>query len=318
MSQGILFVDCDGFKPLPSNESLRLISQGLPAEFSSEICQAKSELKKPNNAKILVSNNPDLELFQQYRQTTPQGKTILVTSLPMHEYSAKLNNQEDSLVDHIISNRNVLGWTIHDLRVTLAKLISGDVFGIEKYLSPNTKIYKEVVRSSKERDFLNNKVMQFAQECHLGQHTSRMAFGITEELLMNTIYDAPAAAGIERFQNIDQTTEIELEEQEYGTLSYGCDGRMLAIASSDPFGALRKEKVLSYLKKVLNREKTEGLIDTKKGGAGLGLFKILYSSHAIICNVAPQKHTEIMALVDINEQLRDFSSMARSVHYFYG
>ena len=69
-------------------------------------------------------------------------------------------------------------------------------------------------------------------------------------------------------------------------------------------------------KKSCCRSDSANLIDTKKGGAGLGLFKILYSSHALICNVDPGRKTEVIALIDIQHQVRDFSKMARSVHYF--
>jgi len=236
--------------------------------------------------------------------------------MPMKEYSAELDGREEKLLDHIVANKGREGWTIHELRTTLAKIATDDIFGIEKYLAPHTVIHREIVKSSAEREVLNNKVLEFAEACHLGQHTSRLAFGITEELLMNTIYDAPAAAGIDRFQNVDQTTAIELELNEQGELCFGCDGQILAISSSDPFGALKKDKVFQYLKKVLKRTASEGLIDTKRGGAGLGLFKILYSSHGLVCNVEKDYKTEIMAIIDVNDQLRDFSSMARSIHFF--
>ncbi|SMF62233.1 hypothetical protein [Pseudobacteriovorax antillogorgiicola] len=316
MKQTILYVDCHGYKPLPPGETLRIISSQFQVESVTDLPSALSVLENIDPIMIMVTNNPNYELFTEFRKRQPKGSTILVTAMPMKEYSAELRGVEETLIDHVVSNKIKDAWTTHDLRITISKLSSGDIFGVEKYLAPNTTIHHEVIKSSKERERLNNKVMEFAQACHLGQHTSRMAFGITEELLMNSIYDAPAAAGIDRFRNIDQTTAIHLQEGEQGQLSFACDGRILAISSSDPFGALKKDKVFQYLKKVLKRSSTEGLIDTKRGGAGLGLFKILYSSHAIVCNVEEGKKTEIMALIDVNDQLRDFSTMARSIHYF--
>jgi hypothetical protein len=312
----IVFIDCNGYKPLPSGETLRLISGERHVQSVTDLSSALAVLDNNPNIKILVANIPNVELFSKFRALHPDGISILVTAMPMKEYSAELGGNEECLVDHIIANKGREGWTTHELRITLNKIYSDQIFGIDKYLAPNTIIHREVVKSSAEREVLNSRVLAFAEACHLGQHTSRMAFGITEELLMNTIYDAPAAAGIPRFQNVDQTTVVELEPQEYGELTYGCDGQILAISCSDPFGALRKDKVFQYLKKVLKRNASEGLIDTKRGGAGLGLFKILYSSHGLVCNVGDGHKTEIMALIDINDQLRDFSSMARSIHFF--
>ncbi len=316
MRDCILYVDCNGYKPLPPGETLRIIGANYDVESVTDLISAAHVIENRDKIKILVTNIPNFKLLHSFRSKHPLGYIALVTAMPMKEYSAELKGAEDELLDHIISNRSLHGWTTHDLRITISKILSGDIFGIEKYLAPLCKIHNELVTSSQNRDYLNNKVMEFAQACHLGQHTSRMAFGITEELLMNTIYDAPAAGGIERFQNIDQTTAVKLKPEEYGSLSFGCDGRVLAISCADPFGALKKSKVFKYLKKVLKRSSTEGLIDDKKGGAGLGLFKILYSSHGIVCNVKAGSKTEIMALIDVNNQLRDFSAMARSIHYF--
>ena len=158
--------------------------------------------------------------------------------------------------------------------------------------------------------------MTFAEDNRLGQYTSKLVFGITEELLMNAIYDAPVAGGKLHYAELPRTSPIVLQPDEYGKLTFGCDGSVFAISVADPFGALKREKLFQYLKKVLRRSDSANLIDTKKGGAGLGLFKILYSSHALICNVDPGRKTEVIALIDIQHQVRDFSKMARSVHYF--
>lgn len=311
-----LFVDAGGYKPLPQIEALRAISSDYAMESVADPRAALLILQQHPLIDLLVSNTPDHDLFQNFRAAHPGGVSILVTDLAMKNYSESLRGKEAELVDHIIVNKARENWTVNQLRITLHKLRTSDIFGIEKYLAPHTVIHREVIRASAERDILNNKVQKFAEACHLGQHLARVSFGITEELLMNAIFDAPAAAGVARFKDIDQITPVVLEPAEYGELSYACDGQILAISSSDPFGALRKNTLLTYLKKVLRREDGEGLIDDKKGGAGLGLFKILYSSHGIVCNVSPGQRTEIMALIDINDPLRDFSSLARSIQYF--
>ncbi len=316
MKATALFADSGGYKPLPTIEALRVVTQGLELESVTDSRAALLIVNQRPEIDLLVSNAPDFELFSQFRARHPKGETILVTDLAMRTYSGQLQGQEADLIDHVIVNKGRENWTVNQLRVTLHKIRTKDIFGIDKYLAMHTPIHKEVIRSSLERENLNLKVQRFAEACHLGQHISRVAFGITEELLMNTIYDAPAAAGIARFQNIDQLNSIVLQPEEYGELSYACDGQLLAISCADPFGALRKQTLLTYMKKVLRREDGDGLIDDKKGGAGLGLFKILYSSHGLVCNVEKGRRTEIMALIDINDPLRDFSSLARSIQYF--
>lgn len=311
-----LFIDVGGYKPLPPNEAIQVISADYNLESVADPRAALFVLKQNPSIDLLVSNAPLHDVFVEFRNRHPLGVSVLVTDLPMKNYSEALAAREAELCDHIIVNKGRENWTVNQLRIAIQKLQTKDIFGIEKYLLPNTKIHREVIKASNERDGLNSQVQKFAEACHLGQHLARLSFGITEELLMNAIFDAPAAAGIARFKDIDQTVPIVLRPEEYGELSYGCDGQILAISSSDPFGALKKETLLKYLRKVLRREDGEGLIDEKKGGAGLGLFKILYSSHGIVCNVSAGKRTEIMAIIDINDPLRDFSSLSRSIHYF--
>ena len=158
--------------------------------------------------------------------------------------------------------------------------------------------------------------MNFAEDNRLGQYMAKLVFGITEELLMNAIYDAPVAGGKHHYGELPRTESIKLQPEEYSKLSFACDGYIFGVGVADPFGALTRQKLFEYLKKVLRRSDSSNIIDTKKGGAGLGLFKILYSSHSLICNVRPKQQTEVMALIDIQNQVRDFSKMPRSVHYF--
>ncbi len=316
MNAAILFVDCSGYKSLPPVEALRIIAGDSQVESVTSAKAAIKVFEHHARVDILVTNSPDFAMLGKYRRHNPKGQTILVTELPMKAYSQLLQNLEEKLLDHVVANKGPHVWTIQELRITMRKILTGDVFGIDKYLAPHTIVHRELVRGSAEREELNMKVMRFAEACHLGQHAARMAFGITEELLMNTVYDAPAAGGVARFQNVAQTHAIVLEPSEFGELSFACDGQTLAISTVDPFGALKKETLFAYLKKVLKREDSVGLIDQKLGGAGLGLFKILYSSHGIVCNVSAGQRTEIMALIDLNDQLRDFSTMARSIHYF--
>ena len=68
--------------------------------------------------------------------------------------------------------------------------------------------------------------------------------------------------------------------------------------------------------KIIPEFEDRQLIDTKKGGAGLGLFKMLYSSHSVVCNVDPGKTTEVIVLISLIHPVRDFVHLPRSIHYF--
>lgn len=316
MSQLVLYVDIPGKKPLPEASVLRVAGTGGEIISVTDPKSAMAVIKTTSPLKVLVCNSPDPEIFALARQVQPKMRTVLVTENTMEQYSRLLGGAEDVLIDHVVANRIPGSWTINELRVTVQKILRKDIFGIDKYLAPSTPIKELVVKGSADREAFNTMVMNFAEENRLGQYMAKLVFGITEELLMNAIYDAPVAGGRHHYGELPRTTSVELRPNEYSTLFFGCDGSVFGISVADPFGALTRQKLFQYLKKVLRRTDSSNLIDTKKGGAGLGLFKILYSSHSLICNVTPGQRTEVMALIDIQHQVRDFSKMARSVHYF--
>ena len=316
MTQKILFISLDGHRALPSPCSLKIISGGAATQSVTDISEALAQIGGGSPFDIVVCNAPNGEIFEAVRSKREKTHTVLVTERPIRQYSDDLAQKEHVLIDHIIANRDATGWTTNQLRITLQKILTQNIFGVEKYLSPGTVVHRSKIRGSQDRDPHNNAVMQYAEDRHLGQYTAKMVFGITEELLMNAIYDAPIAAGIEEYSALARTEAFHLKPHEQGELSYACDDSLFIISVSDPFGALNKSILLSYIKKVLRRNDSIGLIDTKKGGAGLGFFKILYSSNALVCNVKPGEKTEIMAILDIREHLRDFAIMPRSIHYF--
>jgi len=316
MSQRVLYVDIPGRKPLPEASVLRVAGTGAEIVGVTDPKSAEAVLRTSTDLALVVVNAPVTSIFETARALQPAARTILVTESTMEQYSRALGGGEDVLIDHVIANRTPGHWTINELRVTVQKIIRRDIFGIAKYLAPATKIAEHVVKGSADREAYNTFVMNFAEDNRLGQYMAKLVFGITEELLMNAIYDAPIAGGHHHYGELPRTTSVVLNPSEYSRLSYGCDGSVFGISVLDPFGALTRQKLFQYLKKVLRRDDSSNLIDTKKGGAGLGLFKILYSSHSLICNVEPAKQTEVMALIDIQHQVRDFSKMARSVHYF--
>jgi hypothetical protein len=316
VTKKVLYVDIPGRKPLPEASVLRVAGTGAEIVGVTDPQSAVAVMRTSGPIDILVANSPDPEIFRRARELQPAVRTALVTENTMEQYSKLLGGAEDVLIDHVIANRIPGQWTINELRVTMQKILREDLFGIGKYMAPATPIQELIVKGSNDRETLNTTVMNFAEENRLGQYMAKIVFGITEELLMNAVYDAPVAGGRHHYGDLPRTTSVVLHPTEYSTLTYACDGSVFAISVTDPFGALKRETLFQYLKKVLRRTDSANLIDTKKGGAGLGLFKILYSSHSLICNVEAGKRTEVMALIDIQHQVRDFSKMARSVHYF--
>ncbi|MCX6118191.1 MAG: hypothetical protein NT027_11665 [Proteobacteria bacterium] len=313
----ILFIETPGQPSLPAAASMFVASFGARMISTTSVEQGCSIIDNLKDEQLLavVSNTASIELFQKTRQSCHAAQNILITADTIFSYSEDLKGLDSVLIDHVIAN-TTSEWVNNELRVTLQKIIKRDIFGVDKYLNSQNDIQCITIKTSKDRDHCNQVVQKWVESCGFGKNVGRLAFGITEELLMNAIYDAPVAGGRKHYEELERTAHRELQPDEYGKLTYGTDGKTLALSISDPFGAFQREKWWQYVRKILRRDDPDSLIDTKKGGAGLGIFKMLYSSHGVVCNVQNGRQTEVIVLIDLSQPIRDFSGMPRSMHYF--
>ncbi len=311
----VIFAEVPGRKSIGSAAAIMVAANGWNMISLTGVSQARESLNTVKNVKAIVTNEPSEELFEAARKASNQIVTVLVTDMPIQEYCEALGHNDLLLLDHVVANFDS-DWSASDLAITLQKIIRGDIFGIEKYLSPGSNIQTKTIKGSADRDPTNKEVQEWVENCGLGKNISRLAYGICEELLMNAIYDAPVAGGRAHYEAMDRHLPRELSPEDWSTLRFGVDDRLFAISITDPFGAFLRERWFTYLRKALKRNDSESLIDTKKGGAGLGLFKMLYSSHGVVCNVSPGKATEVIILISFQHQIRDFVHTPRSIHYF--
>lgn len=284
--------------------------------ITKDIHEALNFINTNKHIIIGITNYPYITVFNDLRKYHPNAHNILLTEYTIVQYSDMLQNKEHQLLDNIIYKATQEKKIIEELIITLNKIINKNIFGIEKYLEPNTKIISYSIPDSESRTLYNYEVMRYCENLGLGSNMSKTIFGIVEEMLMNAIYDAPYKDGIYYYHNLSRNTKINLQPHERPILSYSCDGKIFIISCKDPFGSFKKDIFFEYIKKVIKRNKGEEIIDTKPAGAGLGLFKILYNSHKIICNLNPYKNTELIAIIDLEEPLKDFIKMGRSIHFF--
>ena len=294
-------------------------SVDLPAPHVLHICAAESKYEisksKTKSIKLLqtqeydvfVCNKADHDLFQAARNSG--AITVLVTMDTIYQFSVYLKDQDHELVDHVVGSIDER-WLINELRVTLQKIITRDIFGISFYLRPKTHVITHLVRQAQDRQRFHTEVSSYLDRKKAPPTVVRHCYAITEELLMNALFDAPAAAG----KNFDKDHPIppELAPQ----IEYGFDGQIVAVSARDPYGSFPKEVFFNYLRKALYNGDSEQILDEKTEGAGIGLFKILSYCHGVICNQSKGVETEVIALIDCEKAGRNIQKVPRSIHYF--
>jgi hypothetical protein len=189
--------------------------------------------------------------------------------------------------------------------VTTVKLLSHDIFGMEKYLTWGAAIHDREVRGYDDKRQAIADVADHAR--HVG--CRRQMIGRIEtacdELLMNALYDAPAAA--------KNTAGAEPPAR----LRFGCDGKFFGLSVHDSYGTLEKKSILDNLERARDEQGSPRPPEASEtGGAGLGLYFILSSATRFIANIQRGRATEVICLFDMRGNTRDFHYRAKSLNIF--
>jgi hypothetical protein len=215
--------------------------------------------------------------------------TIVTPKASLTELTAYLR---DERINHV-----VVGDELEDgVHVTAQKLLTGDIFGIEKYLPPGTPVHYERIRDFEGRGRAIQTVLDFAEQSKMRRQVRSAIGQVCEELLMNALYDAPVdAEGKQVFADIDPHDRTKTKSPRPVSIRYAASEDGFAVAVRDRFGRLAKNTILSYIEKCLH---SPDQIDRKTYGAGLGLYLVANAAATYVVNVAYGVATEVVCTFD--------------------
>jgi hypothetical protein len=215
--------------------------------------------------------------------------TVITEEAPLDHLVAYL---EDERVNHV-----VIGDELdRGVTVTAQKLLSGDLFGIEKYLPANTEVQYLRIHDFAGRGQAIETVQAFAEKEKFRRQTRQAIGQVCEELLMNALYDAPVdEAGRPLFADVDPHERTRIGSPRPVSLRYAATEHQFAVAVRDRFGRLAKSTILAYIHKCLQ---ADDQIDRKTYGAGLGLYMVANATAAYVVNVANEVATEVICTFD--------------------
>ncbi|AKT36901.1 hypothetical protein [Chondromyces crocatus] len=188
-------------------------------------------------------------------------------------------------------------------------------------LSWGATIVKWRPRSSDERDRAVSEVSHWAERAGAPTRIAERLGELAHELLMNAMYGAPIdRRGRPRYSH-DRKQSLTLEENEIPTLRLGTDGERIALQAHDPFGRLRRHDVFEGITRGLSAREVSGgpddqVLDTSRGGAGLGMLKIYSAGAVLLVDVTPRSSTLVTSFYDLDVNPREFRSLPASVHFF--
>ena len=205
-----------------------------------------------------------------------------------------------------------------ELLVTCQKVLRRDIFGIEKYVGlwGAQLVRMQLTSIADKTPFL----VEFEQYLSRLDTPARVAPGIAmvaEELILNAMVHAPHDEyGEPKYESLGPRPDLQMEPHEYVQVAYCCDGQRLMLSVTDNFGRLSRATVLNYLARGIDGEKLS--VETKTGGAGLGLSMAFGGLHQLIYNIQENVRTEAIAgwFLRVNDA-REFRSVAKSLNLFW-
>jgi len=198
----------------------------------------------------------------------------------------------DDRVNHVVVGEEL----DHGVFVTAQKLLTGDIFGIEKYLPHGTTVHYARLRDFDGRGRAIDTVLEFAEQAKMRRQVRSAIGQVCEELLMNALYDAPVDAdGKQVFADVDPHDRRDMTTPRPVSIRYAATDTQFAVAVRDRFGRLAKNTILSYIEKCIH---SPNQIDRKTYGAGLGLYLVANAAASYVVNVAHGIATEVVCTFD--------------------
>ncbi len=203
-----------------------------------------------------------------------------------------------------------------ELTVTSAKLVSRDIFGLEKYVLWGTVIHEVEIATYDDKRMVIQDIAAFARSVGCRRHVVSRIEVVADELLMNALYDAPAAAqGLDRKDLLSRAVPGGPPiSNESVLVRYASDGRFLTISVKDRFGLLKKSDILDNLARAATTGGSP--LRDPRAGAGLGLYFVMQSVSRLVINVSRGQATEAICFFDIRRPARKIPADAHSLNIF--
>jgi|PlaIllAssembly_1097288.scaffolds.fasta_scaffold16214_2 anti-sigma regulatory factor (Ser/Thr protein kinase) len=176
-----------------------------------------------------------------------------------------------------------------DLGITSAKLASGDLFGLEKYVAG--QVGERLVSDDVAKRHAVAEVTAWAETIGARRPTIHRLSSVVDELLMNALREGGPAM-----------------------LRWAADEHTLAISVGDGRGSLRQRDVIDHVRRA--RRESGRPEPASEGGAGLGLYLVLANVASLVVNIAPGHQTEVVCLFDLSRNSRPSIARVRSLHVF--
>jgi hypothetical protein len=263
------------------------------------------------DADVVCADAFDGDFVAEQVRSNPKLRGVLWTAEPLRRSMKFLI--ETSKIDHVLGRRDFesapRAW---EMLMVARRFVGAAPAPLAGYLDWGYASVDLDVRGTQDRDAAVAKIQEFVGALQLPKRVAEMFGELAHELIMNALYDAPIDAQGRPKYAADRKADIKLADSERPSVRVATDGSRLALQVRDPFGRLERRHVFDGLARGL----AGGEMDQSHGGAGLGMMVCHNSSSAMFFDVVRGRSTEVTALFELDMNLRELRTQAKSLHFW--
>jgi hypothetical protein len=281
---------------------------GLEASTIEEPSQIGGAL---DDADVLCGDVFDADFLAEQVRAHKKLHGVLWTAEPLRRALRFLI--ETPRIDHVLARKDFdsapRAWEV----VMLARrFVARDTPTLGAYLDWGHGALELDVRTTADRDHATAAIGEYVMRLAVPRRVADMFGELAHELLMNAMYDAPVdKQGVPKYAS-DRKADLQLTERERPVVRVASDGSKLVLQVRDPFGRLERRHVLDGLARGL----AGGEMDRSQGGAGLGMMVCHNASSAMFFDVVRGTHTEVTAVFELDMNLRELRTQAKSLQFW--
>lgn len=287
--------------------------------FDAENYDSAVEILKSEKINLVITDirmpgKSGLDLVKYIQKNYPDIIYALITAYNINDY---IRFAKEHSVWNIIPKYSFLD--IQVIQTMVYKLLTKDIFGVEKYFPsnfevvsnqtdsgfeppPESGIIYKTIKSDKDRNILTGKIAKFMIQGGAPNSIQQ----VLEELTSNAMIRAPKDDdGRYKYQFelpsqdlIVPLENIDLQPEDYFTIGYGQNKNSFILVTQDRFGSLDKNEILYRLDRHITSDDGMGLPPGLSDSHGRGLYICREISDQLIFNIQANVKTEIISLID--------------------
>jgi hypothetical protein len=264
------------------------------------------------NADVVCADTFDADFVAEQVRAHSKVRGVLWTAEPLRRSLRHL--VETRTIDNVLGRKDFesspRAWEV--LMVARRLMSPSGPPPIAAYLDWGFSATEVEVRTTGDRDAAVGEIQNFVGTLGVPKRVAEMFGELAHELIMNAMYDAPVDQSGRPKYAFDRKADIRLADEERPVVRIATDGSKLVMQVRDPFGRLERKHVFEGLARGL----AGGEMDSSHGGAGLGMMVCHNASSAMFFDVARGRYTEVTALFELDMNLRELRTQAKSLHFW--